>query len=354
MSSLPPSPLAPVPAAPAPLPSIPDRLPTRVLVTGGAGFIGSAMIWALNQCGVERIVAVDRLGTDDKWRNLVPLRFDDYLEADDLLPQLNAGRLGRFDLVLHLGACSATTERDATYLAKNNFEFTKDLAHWALGREVRCVYASSAATYGDGEAGMADADDSPAALSRLRPLNAYGYSKHLFDLYAARAGALPQLVGVKYFNIFGPNEAHKGEMRSLVHKAYGQIEGDGQVRLFRSHRPDYRDGEQRRDFLYVKDAVAMTLHLAMTASAGGLYNIGSGEANSWLTLTDALFAAMHRPARIEFIDMPESIRARYQYHTQADITKLRATGYQAPVTPLTTAVADYVQSYLVGDRRLGD
>lgn len=333
---------------------MPDRLPRRVLVTGAAGFIGSAVIWALNQCGVERIVAVDRLGTDDKWRNLVPLRFDDYLEADDLLPMLNGERLGRFDLALHLGACSATTERDATYLAKNNFAFTKDLAHWALAREVRYVYASSAATYGDGDAGMADMDDSPAALARLRPLNPYGYSKHLFDLYAARAGVLSQIVGVKYFNIFGPNEAHKGEMRSLVHKAYGQILETGQVKLFRSHRPDFRDGEQRRDFLYVKDAVAMTLHLAMSASAGGLYNLGSGEANSWLTLTDALFAAMQRPARIDFIDIPEAIRSRYQYHTQADITKLRATGYHAPVTPLPTAVADYVQGYLIGDRRLGD
>lgn len=325
-----------------------------MLVTGGAGFIGSALVWALNGLGVERIVITDRLGSDEKWRNLVPLRFEDYLDADDLLPRLESGALGKFDLVLHLGACSATTERDASFLARNNFEYTKLLAHWALGRHVRFVYASSAATYGDGTAGMDDSDASTTALAQLRPLNAYGYSKHLFDQYAARAGVLPKLVGLKYFNVYGPNEAHKADMRSLVHKAYGQILEAGTVQLFRSHRSEYRDGEQQRDFLYVKDAVAMTLHLAMSPTAGGLFNIGSGEAHTWRALTDALFAAMERTPSIAFIDMPESIRAKYQYHTQAAIGRLRAAGYEAPVTPLADAVRDYVQGYLVGDRRLGD
>ncbi|MHB1224136.1 MAG: ADP-glyceromanno-heptose 6-epimerase, partial [Gemmatimonadaceae bacterium] len=255
---------------------------------------------------------------------------------------------------LHMGACSATTERDASYLARNNFEFTKLLAHWALAHGARFVHASSAATYGDGTAGMEDADDSPAALARLRPLNAYGYSKQLFDQYAAHAGMLERVVGVKFFNIFGPNEAHKGDMRSLVHKAYGQILESGRVRLFRSYRPEYGDGEQQRDFLYVKDAVEMTLHLATTPGASGLYNVGSGVASSWLELAGALFAALGRAPEIEFIEMPESIRDRYQYHTRADISKLRATGYSRPVTPLADAVADYARTYLVPDLRLGD
>lgn len=328
-------------------------LPTRVLVTGGAGFIGSALVWALNQYGVERIVIADRLGSDEKWRNLVPLKFEDYVHADDLLPRLNNATLGSFDLVLHMGACSATTELDASFLMRNNFEFTKSLALWTRNHAARFVYASSAATYGDGAAGMDDQDESTDALARLRPLNAYGYSKQLFDQYAARSGLLSHIVGLKYFNVFGPNEAHKADMRSLVHKAYGQIQSTGRVQLFRSHRDDYKDGEQKRDFLYVKDAVAMTLHLAMTRGATGLFNIGSGQAHTWLDLVDALFSAMGRERAVDFVDIPASIRDKYQYFTQADIQKIRATGYQARVTPLSDSVKDYVQGYLANDSRLG-
>jgi ADP-L-glycero-D-manno-heptose 6-epimerase len=334
-----------------PAPSLPS-LPRRVLVTGGAGFIGSALVWALNEAGVEHIVVCDRLGTSEKWRNLVPLKFDDYVDADDLFTELNDGRHGTFDLVLHMGACSATTERDASFLMRNNFEFTKQLAIWSRNHAARFVYASSAATYGDGSAGMSDADETPEALSRLRPLNAYGYSKQLFDQYAARNGTLSQMVGLKYFNVFGPNEAHKGDMRSLVHKAYGQIQSTGRVQLFRSHRPDYLDGEQKRDFLYIKDAVAMTLHLAMTPSAHGLYNIGSGSANTWLSLVDSIFHSLHMDRAVDFVDIPEAIRDKYQYFTQASIAKLRASGYSAPVTSLQDAVADYVTNYLREDTRL--
>jgi ADP-L-glycero-D-manno-heptose 6-epimerase len=326
-----------------------DFSDARVLVTGGAGFIGSALVWALNRRGCENIVVCDVLGTDEKWRNLTALRFADYVAADALQSRLQSGALGRFDLVLHLGACSATTEQDAGFLLRNNYAFTRDLAGWALTQGTRFVYASSAATYGDGSAGMADDE---TQLDNLRPLNMYGYSKHLFDLHAWRAGFLNQLVGLKYFNVFGPNEDHKADMRSLVHKSTAQVRAEGRIRLFKSHRPDYRDGEQQRDFLYVKDAVAMTLHLAATPAAGGLFNIGSGAARSWIDLANAVFAALDRKPEIEFVEMPAVIRDKYQYFTEADLARLRAAGYTTPVTPLETAVSDYVRNYLVPDRRL--
>ncbi|MGH7994038.1 MAG: ADP-glyceromanno-heptose 6-epimerase [Limisphaerales bacterium] len=326
-----------------------DFSDARVLVTGGAGFIGSALVWALNRCGCEHIVVCDRLGTDEKWRNLTPLRFANYVEADELLPRLQNGGMGKFELVLHLGACSSTTERDAGFLIRNNYEFTKDLAAWALAQKARFVYASSAATYGDGSAGM---EDDEAKLDPLRPLNMYGYSKHLFDLHAKRAGFLNRIVGLKYFNVFGPNEDHKGDMRSVVHKSFGQVRETGVIRLFKSYRKDYRDGEQKRDFLYVKDAVAMTLHLAANEKAGGLFNIGSGAARTWLDLARAVFTALKREPKIEFIEMPESIRDKYQYFTEANLGRLRAAGYAAPVTSLEDAVSDYVRNYLAPDKRL--
>jgi ADP-L-glycero-D-manno-heptose 6-epimerase len=326
-----------------------DLSGARMLVTGGAGFIGSALVWALNRRGCERIMICDRLGADEKWRNLTPLRFADYIEADDLLPRLQNGALGQFNLVLHLGACSSTTERDAGFLIRNNYEFTKDLAAWSLANQTRFVYASSAATYGDGSAGM---EDDETRLDSLRPLNMYGCSKHLFDLHAKRAGFLNQIVGLKYFNVFGPNEDHKGDMRSVVHKSFSQVRDTGVIRLFKSHRPDYRDGEQKRDFLYVKDAVAMTLHLATHEKANGLFNIGSGAARTWLDLARAVFVALKCEPKIEFIDMPENLRAKYQYFTQANLGRLRAADYTAPVTSLEEAVSDYVGNYLVPDKRL--
>ncbi len=326
-----------------------DFSEARVLVTGGAGFIGSALVWALNRRGCDNIVVCDRLGADERWRNLTPLRFADYVEADDLLPRLQSGALGKFDLILHLGACSSTTETNASFLIRNNYEFTRDLATWALAQKSRFVYASSAATYGDGAAGMDDDDDK---LDKLRPLNMYGYSKHLFDLHAQRAGFLNRMVGVKYFNVFGPNEGHKGDMRSLVDKSTAQVRAEGVIRLFKSYRKEYKDGEQKRDFLYVKDAVAMTLHLAASKRAGGLFNIGSGKARTWLDLARAVFAALKQKPKIEFIEMPEAIRDKYQYFTQANLARLRAAGYTAPVTSLEDAVSDYVRNYLVPDKRL--
>jgi ADP-L-glycero-D-manno-heptose 6-epimerase len=250
--------------------------------------------------------------------------------------------------VLHMGACSSTTECDAAYLMRNNYDFTRRLAEWSIGNGARFVYASSAATYGDGTAGMDDSFDL-SYLRRLRPLNMYGYSKHMFDLYAARNGFLERCVGIKYFNVFGPNEQHKGEMRSLVSKAYTQVVDTGVIRLFRSYRDDYRDGEQKRDFIYVKDAAAMTLHLAATERAAGLFNVGAGRPETWLDLAYAVFAAMKRQPAIEFIDMPEGMRGKYQYLTLANIARLRASGYKDQVTPLASAVHDYVTGYLATD-----
>jgi ADP-L-glycero-D-manno-heptose 6-epimerase len=326
----------------------------RILVTGGAGFIGSALIWALNQRGHTDIVVTDFLGTDEKWKNLTPLQFADYVEADAFRRTLHQHpeAFGRFSTVFHLGACSSTTEKNASYLADNNFAYTKELASWSLAHGARFIYASSAATYGDGAQGMDDKDEN---LARLRPLNMYGYSKHLFDLHAQRAGWLARIVGVKYFNVFGPNEDHKGDMRSLVNKAHQQILATGRVQLFKSHKPEFKDGEQQRDFLYVKDAVEMTLHFAEQGErAAGLYNLGSGEANTWLTLARAIFAALGREPRIEFIAMPETLRDKYQYFTRADIAKLRATGYSRAMTPLAEAVRDYVQNYLAPGKKLGE
>ena len=326
---------------------------SRILITGGAGFIGSALVWELNRRGCENIVVCDRLSTDEKWKNLVPLKFADYIDGNDLLQAVQhaPAKLGRFDHVLHLGACSATTERDADFLMRNNYEFTKQLCQWSLANQTRFVYASSAATYGDGAHGM---DDQMPDIHALRPLNMYGYSKHLFDLHAKREGWLPKIVGLKYFNVYGPNEDHKADMRSLVHKACGQILATRKVQLFKSHRPDYKDGEQMRDFLYVKDAIRMTLHLAETPSAGGLFNLGSGKAHTWVELATAIFTALGKQPNIEFIDMPEHLQSKYQYYTCADIAKLRASGFTQEITALTEAVRDYVQGYLVPDKRLGD
>lgn len=321
-------------------------------MTGGAGFIGSALVWELNRRGLKNILIADFLGTDEKWRNLVPLEFADYVEADDLLKRLDLAEQPFKDVkvIFHLGAASSTTEKNAAYLIRNNFEYTKALARFALEDKRRFVYASSAATYGGVEASLSEA----VALETLRPLNMYGYSKHLFDCYAERSGILPRITGLKYFNVFGPNEEHKGDMRSVVHKAFCQVRDNEQVSLFKSYRAEFRDGEQRRDFLYVKDAVAATVFLAENVDGNGLFNIGSGEANTWLSLVSAIFQSLGKQPEINFIEMPEELQGKYQYFTCADIRKLRSAGFRQPITPLADAVHDYVVNYLVPNRHLGD
>jgi ADP-L-glycero-D-manno-heptose 6-epimerase len=323
------------------------------LVTGGAGFIGSNVVASLNEAGRTDVVVNDRLGTAEKWRNLAKREIADVVPPDDLARWLDGVRASgrKLDAVIHMGANSDTTARDADEVIASNFRLSLALLDWCTATRTPFVYASSAATYGDGSAGM---DDLAEDISAWRPLNAYGWSKQVFDVHAQREGFLRQIVGLKYFNIFGPNEEHKGDMRSVVSKAWRQIEETGQVRLFKSYDPHYPDGGQKRDFLYVKDAVRMTLHLAATKKAGGLFNIGSGHAHTWLELVHPIFEALRREPRIEFIDMPEELRSQYQYFTQADVTKLKSTGYSGGVTPLRESVVDYVGQYLVPDKRFGD
>ena len=323
------------------------------IVTGGAGLIGSAMIWRLNREGIRDILAVDHLATSEKWRNLVPLRFADYRERDDFLAELRSGVYdgAKIDGIFHFGACSSTVERDAGYLVHDNFEYTKHLASFAVPRGIRMIYASSCATYGDGSQGYRDDDD---ALETLRPMNMYGYSKQLFDLWARDRGWLPKLVGCKFSNIYGPNEWHKGEMRSVVLRAFEQITANGTMKLFKSYRPEYADGEQLRDFLYVKDAAEMVMFLFGTPKANGLFNVGSGKPESWNRLARAAFAALEKPERIEYIEMPETLRDRYQYYTCAKTDKLRAFGYDRPTTSLEESVKDCIRNYFAPDKHLGD
>lgn len=314
-----------------------------IVVTGGAGFIGSALVWKLNREGIERVLVVDHLGSGDKWKNLAHLKFDDFLPKEEFLRRIEHNEpLPKLSAVVHFGACSSTTERDADYLLANNYRYSRVVAQWCLERDVRMVYASSAATYGDGSRGYCDDED---ATPTLRPLNAYGYSKQLFDAWALRSGALEKIVGLKFFNVFGPNEYHKGEMRSVAFKAFHQIQATGCVQLFRSHRPQYADGGQQRDFIYVKDCVEAVWWL-LQARMGGLFNLGTGQARTFNDLAAAVFAALGRPPRIEYIPMPEVLRDRYQYFTQADMRKLRATGCPLKFTPLEDAIKDYVGNYL--------
>jgi ADP-L-glycero-D-manno-heptose 6-epimerase len=310
------------------------------VVTGGAGFIGSALLWKLNEEGISDILVVDLLESSGKWKNLRNRRFSDYLEADDFLDRVRSGRLPKIDGVVHFGACSSTTETNAAFLIKNNFEYTKVLAEWALAKKKRFIYASSAATYGDGQLGYTT---DAATTEKLQPLNMYGYSKHLFDLWALRRGVLKKMVGIKFFNVYGPNEYHKGEMRSLVAKAFDQVQKDGKLRLYKSYKSEYRDGEQQRDFLYVKDAVGAVFEFMTNQKYGGLYNLGFGKARSWNELARALFTAMNRPIKIDYIEMPDVMRSKYQYHTQADMGwRKRGPLFMS----LEDGVKDYVKNYL--------
>ena len=322
-----------------------------IVVTGGAGFIGSAIVWRLNQRGKTNIIIVDELGKDEKWKNLVGLKYDDFVNKLDFIEQVLDDVLPyNIEAIIHMGANSSTTEKDADHLMNNNFHYTKELAKYCLEKNIRFIYASSAATYGDGDWGF---EDNESKLETLRPLNMYGYSKQLFDLWAMRNKVLDKIVGIKYFNVYGPNEYHKGDMRSVVHKAFEQVRDTEKVRLFKSLNPKYKDGEQMRDFVYIKDAVDMTLYFLDNPAKNGIYNVGAGKARTWNDLVTSLFNSVGKPVNIEYIELPQHLTEKYQYFTEANLSKIKGAGYKQPITSLEDGVTDYVKNYLLKNSFLG-
>lgn len=318
-----------------------------IVLTGGAGFIGSCLLRHLNDSGIANIVVVDELGTSEKWKNLVGKQFKEILPAEGLFDWLE-GREEDIEAFVHLGACSATTEQDAGYLLENNYRYTVRLCEYAMWHNHRFIYASSAATYGDGTFGYSDDHD---LLPQLAPMNMYGYSKHLFDLWALQQGILDQIVGLKYFNVYGPNEYHKGAMASAILKLVPQVQREGVIRLFRSNTPEFGDGEQKRDFIYVKDAVRMTTDF-LKNRVGGIFNIGTGHATSWNTLGRAVAKALRCEVKIEYIDMPELLVGSYQNYSCADMSKHEHhPELKAETTPFDEAVADYVNNYILPGKR---
>ena len=318
-----------------------------LLVTGGAGFIGSNLVAGLNEAGRADIVVNDVLGDGGKWRNLGKRQVADVVPPGELMRWLDGRRL---DAVVHLGAISDTTASDGDLVLATNFRLSLKLLDWCTASRTRFIYASSAATYGDGNESFDD-DWSPATLRRLRPMNLYAFSKHLFDLavadrFAQGAGLPPQWAGLKFFNVFGPNEYHKGEMMSLVAKRFEAVKAGTPVRLFKSHRDGIADGEQKRDFIYVDDTVAVIRWMLETPSVSGIFNVGTGTARSFRDLISAMFRAIDRSPNIEYIDMPPAIRGQYQYFTQAKVENLRRAGYNAGFTPLEEGVAKYITCFL--------
>ncbi|MDD3472527.1 MAG: ADP-glyceromanno-heptose 6-epimerase [Syntrophaceae bacterium] len=321
-----------------------------IIVTGGAGFIGSNLVKALNDAGESDILIVDRLGKTDKWKNLTDLNYRDYEHKDQFILKAEKGLFEHaVRAVIHLGACSSTTELDADYLMDNNFCYSRRLANIFAARPgLRFVYASSAATYGDGAHGYCDEHD---MTHILRPLNMYGYSKQLFDLWAMKTGFIKYSVGLKYFNVFGPNEYHKDDMRSVAIRAYFQARDLGKVKLFKSYKKEYADGEQLRDFIYVKDAVQVTMFFLEHPDLSGIYNVGTGKPSSFNQLANAVFSALNLPVQVEYIDMPEGLEKRYQYYTCANTSKLLRAGYNRKFMEFTDSVKDYIQGYLLKDPR---
>ncbi|MBF0385599.1 MAG: ADP-glyceromanno-heptose 6-epimerase [Candidatus Omnitrophica bacterium] len=318
-----------------------------IIVTGAAGFIGSCITSELNKRGIKDLILVDHFNdnlsdnntSDEKKKNIESKQYLKYFDKNEFMRWIKNNLFKEsFDCLIHMGACSSTTLQDAKYFEENNYEYTKILAEWSLKNNVRFIYASSAATYGDGSEGYSDDDKSTL---KLKPLNLYGFSKHKFDLWVLENKLQDKFVGLKFFNVFGPNEYHKGDMRSVIAKSYIEVKEKGKIRLFKSYNPGYKDGEQKRDFVYVKDAVDVVMFFKDNKDINGIFNLGTGEARTWNDLAKALFSAVNKDLSIEYIDMPPGLNERYQYFTQADISKLNRAGYKKKFMPLETSVLDY-------------
>lgn len=315
----------------------------NIIVTGGAGFIGSCMVRTLNDMGREDLIIVDHIAETEKWMNLRNKKYLEYVPREQFLERLDSDDFGKIGGIIHLGACSATTERDFDYLWMNNVEYTKALWRYATKHQIPFIYASSAATYGGGEVGF----DDTCNIDELRPLNGYGYSKQVFDQWAKKQTEAPaQHVGLKFFNVYGPNEYYKESMASMVFHGYRQMVADGEIRLFKSENPQYADGGQLRDFVYVKDVCKVIQFFMNHPEKSGLFNVGTGRAQSFQELVSAVFTAVGEEPNIKFIDMPEHLREKYQYYTQAELAHLREAGYTDAFMDVTEGVTDYVTNYL--------
>ncbi|MDR1662965.1 MAG: ADP-glyceromanno-heptose 6-epimerase [Endomicrobium sp.] len=309
-----------------------------IILTGGAGFIGSCFLWKLNQEGIKDVLVVDHLNRDDKWKNLVGKSYYDYIQKNDFFNAVISRQISKPRLIIHLGACSSTSLTDANYYIKNNYEYSKVLALWAFELDIPFIYASSAATYGNGELGY---DDDLAKIKNLLPLNIYGYSKHIFDLWLLNNNYINKATGIKFFNVFGPNEYHKSNMRSLVCKNYDEVSQGGPIKLFKSHNDNYPDGEQRRDFVYIKDVVDVMYFLFQNTSKTGIFNLGTGKSRTWVDVSKSMFVAVDKKENIKYVDMPDYLKAKYQYFTEAKMDNLRKVGYNKPFMKLEDSVKDY-------------
>lgn len=317
-----------------------------IIITGGAGFIGSVLVSRLNQAGINDIIIVDSLKQSEKWKNLVGKKYTLYIDKSELFSFLKGQN--QIDCIIHMGACSSTTEKDADYLIVNNYRYSITLADYAILNNIRFIYASSAATYGNGENGFIDDHES---LHQLKPLNMYGYSKQMMDEWILQNDYSDRVVGLKFFNVFGPNEYHKGDMSSVVFKSYYQILEDNKINLFKSYHDHFKDGEQKRDFIYVKDCAEVIYQLIFKKDINGIFNLGTGQSRSWNDLAKAVFSAMNREINIDYIEMPDHLKNKYQYYTEANMDKFQKCGLNFQFLSLEESVKDYVQNYLMKDQK---